>query len=70
MKKYQNITIKVPVLDDVAAFHVQNFIYKITDAIDKHYYQQIKRYCKYEAMISCCNDHSSEKTQNLGDPPF
>jgi hypothetical protein len=67
--KYQQITIELPALSDEAAASVQNFIYRVMSAIDEHYYQQIKRYYKYESMSSFIEeDHPLQ--ENLDDPPF
>lgn len=65
---YQYITIELPVLSDEAAASVQTFVYKIMNAIDEHYYQQIKRYYKYESRNSFIEEE--HPPQNLDDPPF
>lgn len=65
---YQYITIELPVLSDEAAASVQTFVYKVMNAIDEHYYQQIKRYYVYESRNSFIDDHPAQ--ENLDDPPF
>lgn len=66
--KYQHIIIELPALSDEAAASVQNFIYRMMTAIDEHYYQQIRRYYRYESTSSDIEDHPPQ--ENLDDPPF
>ena len=67
--RYQNITIELPALSNEAAASVQNFIYRVMNAIDEHYYQQIKHYYKYES-IDYFIEENHTKQENLDDPPF
>jgi hypothetical protein len=60
--------IELPALSDEAAASVQNFIYRVMNAIDEHYYQQIRRYYKYESMSSDIEGHPPQ--ESLDDPPF
>ncbi len=67
--KYQHVMIELPALSDEAAASVHNFIYRVMNAIDEHYYQQIRRYYKYEMTSSDIEEHHPPQ-ENLDDPPF
>lgn len=64
------IVIEAPALTDEAAVNLQDFFYKLIDAVGNHYHDQTERYYRESIMGSMVDRNVSSVPLTEGEPPF
>lgn len=64
------IIIEAPALTDEAAVNLQDFFYKLIDAVEKHYHNQTERYYREKIMGSMVDRNVQSVPLTEGEPPF